>query len=274
MRGDSAARMSGLRIYRGTALLVALTALVGAPATRTAAAAGRDTLSAAVDGGTRVVQHEMTVEDLRAWTRARFEASDWLPGTEYTVMYLIDQEAQHCQIGDRIQVTCLALQSDYSSTPCDSVRINAALGRDQLPIGIEWALMSPADLAHPVSMQRELLDRRFTRCGGDGRGVHFLRLRVDRCDTTGRADPRSQKLTRAFQCFVSIEQSGIPDLEFLHATLERNRNSTLVRVLYAGALRASGRCEEYFDQMVDLYKRGYASHRPVREREMELCKNR
>lgn len=253
-------------------LLAALLTISGATAAPSAVVSGRDTLSAAAGASARVIEPEMTVADMKAWMNARFEASDWLPGTEYFVGYLSDLHARSYRVGDRIQVTCIPLQGDESSMPCDSVQISAELGRDQLPIGLEWALMSPADLAGPVSMQRELLDSRFTRCGGDARGVHFLRLRVDRCDTTGRADPRSQELGSAVQCFVSEGGGGRADVQYLRAALERKEGSTLVRVLYAGALRSSGRCEEYCDQLVELYKRGYARHRPVRERELERCR--
>jgi hypothetical protein len=228
-------------------------------------------VNGATTGTAPEVEHDITVGAVTVSKGDRFLSGECLPGTIYCVEYLLADEGPRYHIGDRVQVTCMPLVDGRSSMTCDSIRIVATLGQDQLPIGIEWALLSPADLADPISTRRELLDSRLARCGGDNRGVHFVRVRVDGCDTTGRANPRSQTLGSALRHHLTDEEGSSEDMQVLRTALARNKESVLVRALYAGALRARGQCEEYYDQCMEFYWRGY-SRRPVRELEIERCR--
>jgi len=259
------------RSFGWATILLALLVVFGATAARCAVVSERDTVNRATDGTAPELEHDIPAGAVTVSKGDRYTSGECLPGTIYCVEYLLAVEDTRYHIGDRLQVTCMPLVDGRSSKTCDSIRIVATLGQDQIPIGIEWALLSPADLAEPISTRRELLDRRLTRCGGDNRGVHFVRVRVDDCDTTGRAHPRSQKLETALQHHLTDDEGGSEDMHALREALARKKESVLVRVLYAGALRARGQCEEYYDQCMEFYRRGY-SDRPVRDLEIERCR--
>src|SRR5436309_548560 len=101
------------------------------------------------------------------FTKSPVGRSDGIPGTDFGVRYRWGGWNGRFEIGDRVLFKCKLLAADTTSRPCDSVEVSVELGHDQLPVGLEWVLLSPADLTAPVQMRRELLDPRFLRCGGD-----------------------------------------------------------------------------------------------------------
>jgi hypothetical protein len=216
------------------------------------------------------VTQEMTVDEMREMQEARMMGSDYLYGTDYFVAYLLALEDHRFQVGDRVRFNCRILSSDGASAPCDSVEIAADLGDGQLPIGLEWALLSPADWSAPLETRQELLDSRFLHCGGDPRGVHFLQIAIVDCDSSGRLAPSNAEKRKALRLLQNEEYPAAAEL--LARLLQREPDSILLRVCYAHALALSDQCEAYADQAADLAKRGYGQGLHRREKEFSYCR--
>ncbi len=255
-------------------IFVAAVLLMGFASPSSAQFAAQDLRAGGLPGLLAIQSDEMTWDEMRALQSMRALNSECLSGTDYCLQYVLGSYRAAFRIGDRLRFTCKPLATDSSQMVCDSVVISAELGKDQLPIGIEWVLLSPADLGFSIESSRRLLDSRFPDCGNDSTGYRPFHLVVTAWDSTGRARSGNRELQHAWTCLQQAESDSefAAVLPILRKELSRRPDSVLRRVLYARALAFSDHCDEYYEQCVLLSRRGFSSRLLSRDQVLKYCR--
>ena len=199
--------------------------------------------------------------------------SEWIPGTECSVEYgLGDSEPVQC--GDLVELRCRFFAAGDTTRACDSLVVSARAGSTDLPLGVNWLLLGlgwqPVNWDRPITLPRELLDRRFTRCA-DARGLYVVRISIAHADQLVTPD-QARRFAPARQAIAAYRekryQQAIPEIG---ALVKSQPKSPLWHALYGGLVYKQGLCTEYERQAVALARLTGTDLMYVRERALKSC---
>jgi hypothetical protein len=190
------------------------------------------------------------------------ESEEGIPGTSGVLLSRWSDSPSNFAIGDRVRLKCVFFGASSDDVPCDSTVITSQLGTDDLPLGIEWALLRVyhgywIDWTHPIALRKQFLDGRFTRCEPSANGFFRMRVALVEIDTTARAKGRGSLAEMRTAVSLMGRWRWEEAAALLKPLIERRSRSALLQVLYATTLQGSRNHSELERQHVVLTKLGY-----------------